>query len=129
MRRLIEHRRSLGFIAILIALLGGPSLHCEEPPISFKLNARVCAAPCTIVMTLRVEKHEANYQVVLEAHSDLGYSRTSYIDYQNGGPVTTQIKYPDLPGGEYEFRASLFRHSAGTWLAGSAKQSALVSGF
>jgi hypothetical protein len=89
--------------------------------ISLVVNPQVCMAPCNITVILRVEPAKDNEKVVLELEGEF-YSRVSNLDYSNGGPKTTQITYPAVPGGDYEIRASLHKHDGKSWVAGVDKK-------
>ncbi len=95
--------------------------------IALQVNPMVCQAPCTVTLVLRVEPAKDNEKVVLEVEGEL-YSRTTYIDFSNGGPKTQQISYKGLPGGDYTIRASLHKHDAKSWVADSATVKITVTG-
>ena len=95
--------------------------------IALAVRPGVCQAPCDIRLTLRVEQERDNAYVLLEIKGT-NYSRTSYIDYSNGGPRTTEIWYKSLPAGEYEILATLHKHDGKSWVAGTAKSRITVSG-
>jgi hypothetical protein len=94
--------------------------------ISISVSPTVCNAPCSIRVTLKVEPAEDNERVILEIDGD-NYSRVSDMDYSNGGPKTVQIWYKDLPGGDYEIRASLHKHDGKSWVAGSDKKNIKIA--
>jgi hypothetical protein len=100
--------------------------------ISVTINPRICNAPCTVVLTLKVEPAKDNEKVTIEFVEGEGADYIAYrisdIDYSNGGPKTVQIKYPAVPAGNYWVKASLFKHDGKTWLADSDKKTLNVVG-
>lgn len=94
--------------------------------ISLTVKPGVCQAPCDVVIVLKVEPAPDNEKVIVEFREGEGIDSITYtssdLDYSNGGPKTLQIKYPRIPAGTYEVRASLHKHDGKSWVAGMDKK-------
>lgn len=106
--------------------------------VSVSVSPAVCFDPCTLTVTLRVEPSRDNEKVVLEIgeegiepyrKTDLNYTpwcnEKSECRYS---PKTVQIRYPGVPAGNYNVTATLYKHDAKTWVAGSDKKKVTVAG-
>jgi hypothetical protein len=124
----MKYRFKLGFVFVVIGLLGAPRLaHCSEV-ISFTINPTVCLAPCTVVARVRIEDHPANQSVQMLLECSSGFERRSEMASPPGAPRTVQIKFPGIPAGTCVLVMRLVRHDAGTYEAGRAEKRLEVKG-
>lgn len=125
----MKRRHQLGFIAIVIGLLGAPwmVLRCADV-ISFTLNPTVCQSPCTTVARVRIQDHPANKAIEMLLACDTGYERRSEMASPPGAPTAVQIKFPGIPAGECVLVMRLIRHDAGTYEAGRMERTLSVGG-
>ena len=78
----------------------------------------VCFDPCSTTVTLRIVPSEQNRMVILELEApDSDYFRRSEMDLTIKTPRVTEIRYPDVPRGNYQFRAILLIDDNGVWKA------------
>ena len=80
-------------------------------------------SPCDFELTLTVEKAEDNVKVEIEVDGSEGYYRNSEVPFKGEkSPRVQKIIYRAVPTGEYEVKATLFKHDLKTYEADVAIQ-------
>lgn len=95
-----------------IAMLTASSATDATEKLSLRVTPNVSKAPSTVIVMATVAKNRENRWLHIEADSGAFY-RSSAIELDgDNAPLVTEIRLPNLPGGEYTVVAVL-RNSMG----------------
>jgi hypothetical protein len=96
----------------VIAMLSASSATNASEKLSLRVTPNVSSAPSTVIVMATVAKDSGNRWLHIEADSGAFYrSSAIQLDGENA-PLVTEIRLPNLPGGEYTVMAVL-RNSMG----------------
>lgn len=96
----------------IIAMLTASSATDATEKLSLRVTPNVSSAPSTVIVKATVAKNSENRWLHIEADSGAFY-RSSAIELDgDNAPLVTEIRLPNLPGGEYTVVAVL-RNSMG----------------
>lgn len=91
----------------IIAILTASSATDATEKLSLRVTPNVSSAPSTVIVKATVAKHSENRWLHIEADSGAFY-RSSAIELDGANaPLVTEIRLPNLPGGEYTVVAVL----------------------
>ena len=86
-----------------------PTFVADESPLEVTVYPRTCGSPCTIRVTVRIERHASNRAFVLELDS-WSYFRSSVIPLDGHDAARIhEREFESLPAGTYEVRVTLMR--------------------
>ena len=96
----------------VIGMLTASSATDANEKLSLRVTPNVSSAPSTVIVKATVAKNSDNRWLHIEADSGAFYrSSAIQLDGENA-PTVTEIRLPNLPGGEYTVMAVL-RNSMG----------------
>ena len=94
-------------ILIVIGMLTASDTTGANEKLTLRVTPNVSNAPSTVIVRATVAKNAVNRWLHIEADSGAFY-RSSEIQLDGDkAPVVTEIRLPNLPGGEYTVKAIL----------------------
>lgn len=99
--------------ATTIGLLAASGSTGASEKLLLRLTPNVSNAPSTVVVTATVARHADNRSLRIEADSG-GFYRSSDVQLDGDkAPLITEIRFDNLPGGEYVVKAVLRNNLGG----------------
>jgi hypothetical protein len=81
----------------------------QDDAVAARVMPRYCYAPCRITITIAVEPHEGDRQLIVESDSGVFY-RSSVIQLDGDDePPVHNLTWRSLPAGAYQIRVILKR--------------------
>ena len=93
-------------VAAAVVTLGPVSGHADVA-IALQVSPRVATEPATLMIRATVERHADNRGLDIRILSS-GYCRSSFVQLDGlDAPRTTNMRYPEIPGGTYEVKLTV----------------------
>ena len=105
----MKTRLTLAFLTVIGMLTASGTTGANEK-LTLRVTPNVSSAPSTVIVRATVAKNAENRWLHIEADSG-EFFRSSEIQLDGDkAPVVTEIRLPNLPGGEYTVIAVLRNH-------------------
>ncbi len=82
----------------------------HPPVIALAVTPLVCRAPCDVRITVTVEPHSANRWFILQLDGTMFQGTMKQLDGDHSPKTQPAIWFKDLPAGEYEIIAVVYRN-------------------
>ena len=101
-----HHHLVLAAVTSIGLVAAGGNVQSAEK-LSLRVTPNVSNAPCNLIVQAIIPKHRENRWLVIEAESGEFY-RSSAVELDGDkAPVVTEIRFNNLPSGDYTIAASL----------------------
>jgi len=96
-------------------------------PIELRVVPTVCLAPCSVRASVRIEPHTLNRWWVIQVDGPMSFGGMRQLDGDAAAITQPDVWFVDLPAGEYEIVAVVYRQQKHSE-AGRASSRASVVG-